>query len=162
MMLLDAGSYGFCTRVKDPLRFIPAHTISATLGSQMCKALPAFHSLTGCNSTRGFSGVGKKAWKGIISNTTYQESLASVGRSFDHDVDTAKEVKAFVCSLYNVMNRTPATADELPTTPKQHTATFNFRQPSAAHQKGELSSVHREKWSGAKTRSTLAWQVEDN
>ena len=40
-------------------RFIPIHDICAKLGSELCKLLSGFHSLTGCDSTDSFSGIGK-------------------------------------------------------------------------------------------------------
>ncbi|KAK3740394.1 hypothetical protein QZH41_000915 [Actinostola sp. cb2023] len=56
----------FRTGVKDRLRYIPAHKISLLLGPRMCKVLPAFHAVTGCDSTSALSGIGKKkAWKMI-------------------------------------------------------------------------------------------------
>ena len=41
-------------------RFIPIHDICAKLGPELCKLLPGFHSLTGCDSTGNFSGIRKK------------------------------------------------------------------------------------------------------
>lgn len=41
------------TGVRDRLRFIPIHAIVEKLGSVMCNLLPAFHSLTGCDTTSG-------------------------------------------------------------------------------------------------------------
>ena len=45
----------FCTGVKDRLRYTPAHKIAAGVGPLMCKLLPAFHVLTGCDSTSALS-----------------------------------------------------------------------------------------------------------
>ena len=48
------------TGVKNHLRYIrPANKIAVALGPQMCKALPAFHSLTGCDSTSALSRMTK-------------------------------------------------------------------------------------------------------
>ena len=103
----------FRTGVKDRLRYIPAHKIVISLGPLICKALPAFHSLTGCDSTSALSRMGKKkAWKSIIKNKVHQESLAGVGQSPDVDEETVKKAEAFMCSLYTIKNRIPATADE--------------------------------------------------
>lgn len=46
--------------VKDRLRYIPVHRIAASLGILLCKVLPAFHALSGCDSTSSLSGIGKK------------------------------------------------------------------------------------------------------
>ncbi|KAK3698753.1 hypothetical protein QZH41_004049 [Actinostola sp. cb2023] len=62
----------FRTGVKDRLRYIPAHKISLLLGPRMCKVLPAFHAVTGCDSTSALSGIGKKkAWK-MISKSKFR------------------------------------------------------------------------------------------
>ena len=45
-------------------RYIPVHTIAANLGPAKSSALPAFHALTGFDTTSSFFGKGKKtAWK---------------------------------------------------------------------------------------------------
>ncbi len=48
-------------------RYIGAHTISSNIGPQKAKALPMFHSLTGCDTVSSFAGHGKKScwdvWK---------------------------------------------------------------------------------------------------
>ena len=78
----------------------------------MCKALPAFHSLTGCDSTSSHSGVGKKkVWKSI-GNTVHQEGLAGVGQFLDVDKDTTTNAEAYIYRLYNVLNKRPANADD--------------------------------------------------
>lgn len=110
---IGTGELWFRTGVKDRLRYIPAHKIVLSLGPLICKALPAFHSLTGCDSTSALSKIGKKkAWKSISNNKVHQESLACVGHSPDVDEETAKKAEAFICSLYTISNRISATADE--------------------------------------------------
>lgn len=49
----------FKTGVKDKARYIPIHSLHSSLGPLLSKALPAFHALTGCDTTSGFSGIGK-------------------------------------------------------------------------------------------------------
>ena len=54
----------FKTGVKDKSRFIPTHEISCSIGTALSEALPAFHTLTGCDSTSSLAKLGKaKAWK---------------------------------------------------------------------------------------------------
>ena len=44
-------------------RMLPAHLLAKALGPNKCCALPAFHALTGCDTTSFFGGRGKKtAW----------------------------------------------------------------------------------------------------
>lgn len=103
----------FHTGIKDRVRYIPANKVLRNLGTQVCKALPVFHALTGCDSTSALSGIGKKkAWKVLTKSTVFQESLESVGQSFSVDDQMAKKAEAFICTLYTVPDRTPSTSNE--------------------------------------------------
>ncbi len=42
-------------------RYIAAHTILSNIGESKAKALPMFHSLTGCDTVSSFAGHGKKS-----------------------------------------------------------------------------------------------------
>ena len=54
--------------VRKNLRFLPVHKIVSSLGPEKLKALPMFHSITGCDTVSSFSGKGKKtAWKTWLS-----------------------------------------------------------------------------------------------
>ncbi|CAG9770134.1 unnamed protein product [Ceutorhynchus assimilis] len=45
-------------------RFIPVHLLAEVLGKSICGGLPAFHALTGCDTTNAFFKIGKKsAWQ---------------------------------------------------------------------------------------------------
>ena len=71
---IECDELWFCTGVKDRLRYIPAHKIAAGVGPLMCKVLPAFHALTGCDSTSALSRVGKKkAWKIIVNSKVHRQ-----------------------------------------------------------------------------------------
>ena len=48
------------TGVRDRLRFVPIHALVEKLGSVMCNLLPAFHFLTGCDTTSEPYLIGKK------------------------------------------------------------------------------------------------------
>lgn len=110
---IGCNEFWIRTGVQDRLLYIPAHKVAVSLGPQMCKALPAFHSLKECDSTCALSGIGKKkAWKCIIKNNVHQESLACVGQSLEIDEETTKKIGALVCSLYTISSRVQATADE--------------------------------------------------
>ena len=70
----------FTTGVKDYLRYIPVYGASQKLDYKLCSALPAFHALTGCNTTSSLAGVGKKkAWKSLCRSEKHQESPGMVG-----------------------------------------------------------------------------------
>ena len=99
--------------VKDRLRFIPVHDVSTNLGPEICSALPAFHALTGCDSTSAFLRIGKKkAWKVLTKSTAHQNSLACVGQSLNIDEDIVEKIEAFVRSLYAISAKGPKTVDE--------------------------------------------------
>jgi hypothetical protein len=51
---------GNITSVKDGRRFIPVHDLYNSLGAEMTNILPVAHSLTGCDTTSSFFGIGKK------------------------------------------------------------------------------------------------------
>ena len=82
----------FRSGVKERIRYIPVHKIAARLGRPMCKAIPAFYSLTGCDTTSSPSGIGKKnAWKVLCRNESHQESLARFGLTPNVDRSTAAQ-----------------------------------------------------------------------
>ncbi|KAK3734694.1 hypothetical protein QZH41_002113 [Actinostola sp. cb2023] len=102
------------TGVKDRLRFIPVHDVSHALGRRMCDALPAFHALTGCDSTSALAGIGKKkAWR-VLQSNIHQESLSLLGQHEDLDSVTAAKCEEFICDLYPVTTKKPpGTTDNL-------------------------------------------------
>ena len=50
----------FKTEVKDKLRLTLLHTLTEVLGTNLCNLLPAFHALTGCDTTSALYQIGKK------------------------------------------------------------------------------------------------------
>ena len=54
---IGCGELWFRTGFKHRIRYIPVHKIAARLGTQLCKAIPAFHTLKGCDSTSSWSGM---------------------------------------------------------------------------------------------------------
>ena len=94
----------FRTGVKGRLRFVPVHAVCQSLINRVLKALPAFHALTGCDTTSALSGIGKKKpWNVFI------RSPAILGQQ----PETAKKCEAFICDLYPSYKKSPKTADEL-------------------------------------------------
>jgi len=63
------------------LRYIAAHEISHSLGSEMSKSLPVFHAFTGCDTVSCFAGRGKKTaftvWKSYPAVTDAFLQLAT-------------------------------------------------------------------------------------
>lgn len=56
----------FWSGVKNCLRYIPVHRTAANISNQLCKVLPAFHTLRKWDSTSSLSGVGKKGIEIVI------------------------------------------------------------------------------------------------
>jgi len=84
-------------------RYIPIHNISNSLGIEICKMLPAFHAITGCDSVASFFSIGKKKAFGIfreiiddISNLTYFGDTPVLPLSHDSVVAAIQ----LVCRLY--------------------------------------------------------------
>ena len=100
---IGCGELWFRTGFKHRTRYIPVHKIAARLGKQLCKAIPAFHTLKGCNSTSSLSGTENR--KVLRKNTRHQESLAQFGQTSDLDKSTASETEDFICSLYPPQRR---------------------------------------------------------
>ena len=68
------------TGVRERLRFIAIHTLVEKLGPVMCNLLPAFHSLTGCDTTSGPYLIGKKkSLKALKENQAKFEALTCLG-----------------------------------------------------------------------------------
>ena len=53
----------FRTGVTDRHQYVPVHLSRQKLGKMLCKVLPAFHTLTGCDTTSAIAGVAMKAWE---------------------------------------------------------------------------------------------------
>ena len=51
LLSLGCNELWFHTGTGDKTRYIPVHSISVSIGPSLCRALPGFHSLTGCDST---------------------------------------------------------------------------------------------------------------
>lgn len=91
----------FKTGVKDRQRYIPVHAIQSSLGQPLCKCLPSFHALTGCDSTSAFSGIGKKkAWKVLLKKEQIQRDLSCLGENPVIQEPVLKVAEAFICSIY--------------------------------------------------------------
>jgi hypothetical protein len=80
----------------DNVRYIPVHEIN--LSEALSKNLPAFHALTGCDTTSQFGGLGKKScWKIYLE---YHHYLNSVGVD-DFSDDIFGNMHDFVLNLYS-------------------------------------------------------------
>jgi hypothetical protein len=76
------------------------HDLYNSLGAEMANILPVAHSLTGCDTTSSFFGIGKKTvYKILKQNTTKYQTLTNLASS---DVDTCVEAgRLLVADLYD-------------------------------------------------------------
>lgn len=104
----------FRTGVSDRQRYIPVHTIQQSLGERSCQSLPAFHALTGCDSTSSISRRGKKKpWVALKCSAAHQITLSLFGQQQDLDDRLAEKTEAFIRDLYPKTRRSTSTMDEL-------------------------------------------------
>ena len=83
-------------------RHIPVHQIAMQLGPSKSRALLAFHSLTGCDTTSAFQGKGKRTawavWQDFPELTSALLHLSTFPSTIYDDV--MSYVEAFVVRLY--------------------------------------------------------------
>ena len=88
-------------------RFIQLHEIANELGASICKMLPTFHCLTGCDSTASFTGIGKRKAMKILkekkNELLWYEDLRS-SPILDVNSEYIKDAVKFICWLYNSIN----------------------------------------------------------
>jgi len=87
-------------------RYIPVHKVAAALGHDKCAALPAFHSITGCDTTSSFVGRGKKsAWKTWLCFPEATAAFAELSAMPSEVSDSCFSVlEQFVILLYDRTN----------------------------------------------------------
>ncbi|KAG1682024.1 Sprouty-related, EVH1 domain-containing protein 2 [Nymphon striatum] len=68
---IAADELWMCSGTKMKPKYIPVHIVRQHLTDAICSTLPAFHAVTGCDSTSQFAGHGKKkAWQAYIKDPT--------------------------------------------------------------------------------------------
>ena len=93
-------------------RFYSINAICASLGEQRSRALPVFHTLTGCDTTSAFKGKGKKsawqAWQAYEEVTETLEYLASnLFEILDVHSDHFWKIEILIVILYDRTNQSP-------------------------------------------------------
>ena len=92
---MDVGHSSLNTR-----RFIHITRLADHLGPILCKALPGYHTLTGCDYTSSFFRKGKvNPLKIAGKNPLHLEALGSIGEATTFD-DSDSLLEKYVCSLY--------------------------------------------------------------
>ncbi|KAK3750704.1 hypothetical protein QZH41_005744 [Actinostola sp. cb2023] len=92
----------FVTGTGDNHRVIELDPIASALGSAKLAALPAFHALSGADSTGSFSGKGKLAcWKAFRdADQDVISALGNLGTTLHPAEETVTLVEKYVCQLY--------------------------------------------------------------
>ena len=94
----------FKTGVGNNKRYIAIHETTNTLGTTICKLLPAFHSITGCDSVRSFCGVGKKSAFAVLkAHLDDVTDMLDFGDTPELSLEQDSVVACirFVCMLYD-------------------------------------------------------------
>jgi len=88
--------------------------VAEELGSRLCNLLPAFHALTGCDSTSGLHQIGKKkAWKYLVDNVETNSLLQKLEDELPPPSDAITSAEMFICALYTTSVRAGRTADDV-------------------------------------------------
>ena len=104
----------FKTGVKDKLRFIPVHTLTEVLGTDLCNLLPAFHPLIGCDTTSALCQIGKgKGWKVLKDHADRYADMSNLGSELPPSEETVRTADRYICSLYTTSARAGETADDV-------------------------------------------------
>ena len=104
----------FRTGVKNKRRYVPMHDILSAIGPELCKALPALHAMTGCDSTSALSGIGKKtALRKLQKSKDHLRNISQLGDVIPPTEATVRACEKYVCSLYTTSEAAGNAADEV-------------------------------------------------
>ena len=83
-------------------KYIPIHTIARKLGPLKSRALPMFHSITGCDTTSSFGGKGEKtAWEAWQACPSVTDAFIELSKKPCMISDACfKEVERFIVVMY--------------------------------------------------------------
>jgi hypothetical protein len=98
----------FDTGVGNKHRYIKVSDIALTVGDDVCRALPAFHAFTRCDSTSAFASKGKKnPYKLMSGNSTFLSVFQQLGEDSKSVPQQLHEhLEHFVCCMYGLFNHT--------------------------------------------------------
>ena len=93
---LEAG-----VQSKNNLRFMNVNSIYSELGETLCKVLPAYHTLSGCDYTASFFKKGKvRPLKLLKKDTDAQIVLSKLSTLEEIDENTISTIEGYVCNIY--------------------------------------------------------------
>ena len=70
------------------------------LSNPVTESLPAFHALSGCDTTSSFSGIGKKTAYKILKKEGMASLLSGIGEKWELSAEVIKNSKKFILALY--------------------------------------------------------------
>ena len=79
--------------------YIPIHLVAAQFDAHVLSSLPAFHSLTGCDTTSFLAGHTKKSCWNVYNENHHL--LSNLGKG-DLNDQTCAAAAAFICKVYKV------------------------------------------------------------
>ena len=96
---------GTTKATKNSHRFIPVHEMCEKMSPTICKILLSVHSLTRCNSTSSFSGIGKKSVSKLLKTKVSEsfENYPLMDGQYKDEVQTA--ARESVALLYDPSNK---------------------------------------------------------
>ena len=111
---LGCDELWFHTGTRDKTQYIPMHCISLSIGSSLCKALPGFHELTGCDSTSSFYGIGKKKAGSVMEKSSeFQTALGRFGQTIALSKKLAEVYEKIVCRFFTSAPLSGTTVNDL-------------------------------------------------
>ncbi len=86
---------------KNRITFADIGSIQKVLGLDVCRALPALHAFTGCDSVSAFAGRGKiGAFKHVTASHTFTSLFSQLGEDWSISEQSYKDLEKFTCILY--------------------------------------------------------------
>lgn len=87
--------------VSNSRHVIDVNALHTLLGLDLCKALPGFHALTGCDYNPAFFREGKqRPFKILAKKEEFQKAFASLGDTSIDTIEIFSKIESFVCSMY--------------------------------------------------------------
>lgn len=145
-------------------KFIPIHTVAANLGDALLRTLPAFHAITGCDTTSFLAGHSKKSCFKVFME--HHNLLKELGRG-DLSNTICANVEAFICKVFKAgscMSSNSARASlfaqgvPLETLPPSHDAlSFHIKR---AHYQASVWLQANQQRPALPPPETMGWQIE--
>lgn len=97
---ISANIYIECGTAKKR-HIINVRVLQEKLGSNLCRALPGFHAMTGCDYNPAFYNKGKqRPFKLLQKNAEFQKAFANLGNTSVAVEETFEKIETFICLMY--------------------------------------------------------------